>query len=184
MTQSVVRGKAWVGGDDIFAFDIIPQNRWTLDNLNPDDLGRWALENADPDFKDKANAFKNEGYTFVVAGKNFGGGGKSIEHPVFALKGAGVKAVLADSFARYFFRNAVNNGLPVFICEGISRLVEKGDELSVDFTNGYVINLRTNVKKDLVPLTEFVLGIMESGGLLEYTKSKLKKGQLKEGKHA
>lgn len=173
MTETVVRGKAWVGKDNIFAFDIIPQARWTLDNLNPDDLGRWALEGADSEFKDKENAFKNEGYTFVVAGKNFGGGGKSIEHPIFALKGAGVKAVLADSFARYFFRNSVNNGLPVFVCEGISHWVKKGDELCVNFVKGQVTNIRTGVQKDLVPLTDFVMDIMEAGGLLEYTKSKL-----------
>jgi 3-isopropylmalate/(R)-2-methylmalate dehydratase small subunit len=168
--EGVIKGKAWVGGDDIFAFDIIPQNRWTLDNLNPDDLGRWALENVDPDFQGVENGMKKQGYKIVVAGKNFGGGGKSIEHPIMALKGAGVEVVLADSFARYNFRNSINNGIPVVPCPGLNKETEKGDTLEVDLIKGEVRNLRTGRTWPVTPLSDFVIELIDSGGLLEYAK--------------
>jgi len=175
MSGPIIRGKAYVGGDDIFAFDIIPMNRWTLDNLNPDDLGRWAMEGVDPEFKEVENGFKNAGYSIIVAGKNFGGGGKSIEHPILALKGAGVKAVIADTFGRYNFRNSINNGLPVLVCEGITAAVQKGDELIVDLVKGEVTIVKSGETKQVTPLSDFVLGIMEAGGLLKYTKAHLDK---------
>lgn len=92
-------------------------------NLDPEDLGRWALERVAPEFAGVENGFKNSDYSIVVAGKNFGGG-KSIEHPVISLIGAGVEVVLADSFARCNFRNSINNGLPVAECKGISQEVQ------------------------------------------------------------
>jgi 3-isopropylmalate/(R)-2-methylmalate dehydratase small subunit len=173
--EQIVKGKAWVGGDDIFAFDIIPEKRWTLDNQDPGDLGRWALERVDPEFTDKENAFKNSGYSIIVVGKNFGGGGKSIEHPVLALIGAGVKVVLADSFSRYNFRNSINNGLPVIECQGISREVAKGDELIVDLKKGEVLNTRTGLVREFTPLSDFVTSLLDAGGLLKFTKACLKK---------
>lgn len=174
MNPNVISGKAWVGGDDIFATDIIPQKHWGLDNLDPEALGPWAMEGVDPDFLGTENGFRYAGYTFVVAGRNFGGGGKSIEHPVLALINAGVKAVLADSFARYNFRNSINNGLPVFTCEGISQMVRKGDVLELDFEKGEVTNITSGTKRTFTPLPEFVQEIMNGGGLLEYTKKQLR----------
>lgn len=172
--DGIIKGKAWVGGDDIFAFDIIPQKRWTFDGLNPDILGKWALEDVDPEFKDKESAMKDQGYSIIVAGKSFGGGGKTIEHPVIALKGAGIKVVLADSFARYNYRISINNALPVVVCPGLNKEVQKGDELIVDLNKGEVVNLRTGVKKHFAPLSEFVWSLLKAGGLVEYTKQSLK----------
>lgn len=174
MSDLKIRGKAWVGGNDISTYDIIGQNRWTLDNLDPVELGQWAMEGTETDFKNVKNAFKDCGYTFIVAGENFGGGGKSIEHPVIAVKGAGIKAVLADSFDRYNYRNSINNALPVIICEGISKEVNKGDELELDLLKGEVINLKSGNKWTFKPLPDFVIEIMNADGLLNYTKSKNK----------
>lgn len=173
MIDTKIVGKAWVGGDNISTYGIIAQRRWDLNSLDPVVLGKWALEDTDSDFTDKENALRDSEYTIVVAGENFGGGGKSMEHPIIALKGAGIKIVLADSFARFNFRNSVNNGLPVIICKGIKDKVKKGDELTVDLSEGYVINHRTNEKLRLVPLSGFVLEVMEVGGLINYTKLKL-----------
>ena len=85
---------------------------------------RWRVPIAN--FAAEASSGK---YSFIIAGRNFGGGGKSIEHPIIAIKGAGVKAVIAESASRYFFRNAINNGLPILICEGITSNVRTGDDL-------------------------------------------------------
>jgi 3-isopropylmalate/(R)-2-methylmalate dehydratase small subunit len=170
MSNTIIKGKAWVGGDNITAYDIIPMKRWTHDTMDPNVLGKWALEDADPNFKNKEWALRDSGATIIVAGCNFGGGGKSIEHPIFAVIGAGIQVVLADSFARYNFRNSVNNALPVIVCEGLKDMIRNGDELTVDMVNGFVEIIRTGEHKELVPLTPFVLEIMESGGLLAYTK--------------
>lgn len=173
MSDNVIKGKAWKGGDNIFAFEIIPQERWTLDNLDPDDLGRWAMEDVAPEFKGVENAFKNTGYTFIVAGTNFGGGGKSIEHPIMAIKGAGIKAVLAESFSRYNFRNSINNGLPVLVCKGLTEMVETGDELEVNLATGEVKNLTNGRSAEFVPLPVFVFEIIATGGYLAYVRSRL-----------
>jgi 3-isopropylmalate/(R)-2-methylmalate dehydratase small subunit len=171
--EAKLKVKAWVGGDDISTYAIIPQRHWDLDALDPVVLGRWAMEGADPAFKEKENAFAASGFTAIVAGENFGGGGKSMEHPIIALKGAGVKIVLADSFGRYNFRNSVNNGLPVVECRGFSSMVATGDELTVDLTEGHALNQRTGQKMSLVPFSRYMLDIMEAGGLIEYTKAKI-----------
>jgi 3-isopropylmalate/(R)-2-methylmalate dehydratase small subunit len=172
--ETLVRGKAWVGGNNISAFEIIPLNRWTSDNMDPDELGKWALEDADPDFKNNEFALKKGGYSIVVAGTNFGGGGKSIEHPVIALKGAGIKIVLAESFARFNFRNSVNNGLPPVICKGITEIVKKGDELTVDFVAGSVKNERTGVSLTMAAIPEFAKELINAGGLIPHTKAKIR----------
>lgn len=172
--ETRITGKAWVGGDNISTYDITPQRRWNLDKMDPEELGKWAMEDADPAFADKEGAFRDEGYSVVVAGACFGGGGKSIEHPIYALQGAGIKVVIADSFARFNFRNSVNNALPAFTCPGLKEITQTGDELTVDLLEGYVENHRTGVRTQLVPLTPFALELMEAGGLIPYTKAKLK----------
>lgn len=172
--ESKITGKAWVGGDNISTYAIIPQRRWNLDKMDKDELSQWAMEDVDPAFANVPNAFKDGGYTFVVAGTCFGGGGKSIEHPIYALQGAGVKCVIADSFARFNFRNSVNNGLPVFTCSGITKEVSTGDVLTVDMAEGYVENNTTGKRIPLVPMSEFAFELMEAGGLIPYTKAKLK----------
>ena len=173
MMETLIRGKAWVGGNDIVAFQIIPLRRMNADDLNPDELGKWALEDADADFKNNEDALKKGGYSIVVAGKNFGGGGKSIEQPILALKAAGVKIVLAESLARFNFRNCVNNGLPAVVCEGITRMVQKGDDLMVDLVAGSVKNERTGASLKMTALPEFAMELINAGGLIPYTKAKI-----------
>jgi len=168
--EYTITGKAWVGGDNITVYQIVAQNRWQMDALNAEELSKWLFEDADSRFKNKENEFKNEGYSIVVAGKNFGCGGKSIEHPVVACIGAGVRIVLADSFARYNFRNSINNGLPVFVCEGINKWVKTGDVLSVDLQSGLVTNNTTGQSREITPLTDFAMKLLESGGLIAYTR--------------
>ena len=170
-----ITGKAWVGGDHISMYDIIPQRRWTLGDLSEEELGQWCLEDMDEDFVNKPNAFKDRGYTFIVAGACFGGGGKSMEHPIYALKGAGIRAVFADSFARFNFRNSINNALPVFECHGLKEKIQTDDELTLDMVEGYVLNHRTNECIAISPLSDFAMELIDAGGLLEHTRAKLKK---------
>jgi 3-isopropylmalate/(R)-2-methylmalate dehydratase small subunit len=175
MKETVITGKAWVGGDDIYAFNIIPQKRWNFDYLSEEELGRWAMEGVVPSFENKEWAMRDAGYSIIIAGKNFGGGGKSIEHPVFALKGAGVKVVIADSFARYNYRNSVNNALPVIVCESMNQMVKEGDDVTVDLARGVVINNTTGARKEFMPLSQYAMDLIDAGGLIPYTQEKLQK---------
>lgn len=170
MADNTLRGKAWVGGDHIYAFNIILQKRWSLDKLDPDELGKWVMEGVSPSFAGVENAFKNLGYTFIVAGPNFGGGGKSIEHPIKGLQGAGIKAVIAESFARLQFRNAINNGLPFMVCKGITEVVQMDDEIVVNLNTGEIKNLTRGREIQGAPIPAFVLEIAEAGGMIEYTR--------------
>ena len=125
-----LRGTAWVAQEYVFAYDIITQPHWT-DPIDKEDNARWVMQGVSPEFAEDG-AFASRGYSFVVAGHNFAGGGKSIEHVVAGLMGAGIQAVLADSHSRLQFRNAINYGLPFVVCRGINQIVETGDELEVD----------------------------------------------------
>jgi 3-isopropylmalate/(R)-2-methylmalate dehydratase small subunit len=172
--ETVLRGKAWVCGDFTDANKILPDQFWkggaNLGSLNAAELGKGAMAGIDPTFGAKALAGE---YSFIVAGKNFGGGGKSIEHPIYAIKGAGVKAVIAESFSRYFFRNATNNGLPILVCEGVTGKVKTGDELEVDPSKGEVRNLTTGTTLHSRPMPEIAIKILEAGGYIPYTKQRL-----------
>ncbi|MDM7912533.1 MAG: 3-isopropylmalate dehydratase small subunit, partial [Methanotrichaceae archaeon] len=105
---------------------------------------------------------------FVVAGENFGCG-SSREHAPLALKGAGISAVVAKSFARIFFRNAINIGLPLFICSEVER-IEDGDSLEIDMAKGVIYNKSRGESYKTTPLPHFLQEIVEAGGLVEYTK--------------
>jgi 3-isopropylmalate/(R)-2-methylmalate dehydratase small subunit len=173
-SENVLKGKAWVCGDYADSYQILPEKYWQggakVGNLNMEELGKHAMEGADQDFAAEASSGK---YAFIVAGRNFGGGGKSIEHPIFAIKGAGVKAVIAESSSRYFFRNSINNGLPILICEGITSKVKKGDDLEVDLSKGEIRNLTTGAKLKFAPLPENLMEILKMGGYIPYTKKKM-----------
>ena len=172
MIDSIIEGKVWVCGDNVSAVDICPQRRWVPGKLREEHLGKWALEDVAAEFLDKEWGLKNTGCTIIVAGKGFGGGGKSIEHPVYALKGAGVRLVLADSFARYNYRNSIDKGLPAFVCEGLRDIVRSGDPLTVDLKNGFAVNQRGQ-RRDLIPAAPFILELLEAGGILPYTRMRL-----------
>lgn len=130
------------------------------------ELAKHAMEDIDPEF------VKNvQPGDFIIAGDDFGCG-SSREHAVWALRGAGVAGVIANNFARIYFRNSINNGFPAIECEGIADAVETGDELDIDLTAGTIQNVTRGTTHRFVPLADFALDIMEAGGLLEYIKEK------------
>ena len=169
-----LQGNAKVFGDYIDAYQILPEQYWKggtkIGSLSAEELGKYAMEGVDPQFAAEALTGK---YSFIVAGRNFGGGGKSIEHPVFAIKGAQVKAVLAESFSRYFFRNAINNGLLVMVCPGITTQVKTGDTLEITPMRGEIHNTATKVRMAADPLPEIALEILTMGGYIPYIKKKM-----------
>jgi len=162
-----VTGPAIKFGKNIDTDVILPGKYLVL--VDPDDLAKHALEGLDPNFPEKAKKG-----VIIVGGKNFGCG-SSREQASLALKYAGVKCVIADSFARIFFRNAINIGLPVIEQKGISAAVENGDELTVDFEAGTVKNLSKGKSFQVAKLPPFILEILSDGGLIENLRRRIKK---------
>jgi 3-isopropylmalate/(R)-2-methylmalate dehydratase small subunit len=137
--------------------------------MDPKDLAKHALEGLDPAFPEKAKKG-----VIVVGGKNFGCGSSREQAPL-ALKYSGVKCVVAESFARIFFRNAINIGLPVVECKGISEAVENGDELAVDFDTGEIRDMTKGKTLRATKLPAFILEILSDGGLIENLQRRMKK---------
>ncbi len=133
------------------------------------ELAKHALESLDPAFPEKAKKG-----VILVGGKNFGCGSSREQAPL-ALKYAGVKCVLAESFARIFFRNAINIGLPVIECKGISTAVETGDELAVDVEAGKIENISKGKKFQVEKLPPFIIEILVDGGLIENLRRRINK---------
>jgi len=157
----ILKGKAWKFGDDISTDHITPGRYFHL-RSNIQELAKHIMEDADPEFPKKFRPGD-----FIVAGKNFGMG-SSREHAPLALKVAGVSAVLAKSFARIFYRNAINVGLPVLIVS--TERIESGDELEVDLANGIVRDLTKGFELKAKPLPDIMLRILKEGGLIEFVK--------------
>ena len=166
-----VRAKAIKVGDNIDTDVIIP-GRYLI-YTDPETLGKHCFEPIMPDFYERS---KKLGGVVVVGGRNFGMG-SSREQAVVALKGAGVKAVVAESFARIFYRNCINQGLPAVRAPGISEVVEEGDEVEVDLEEGVVrvYSPDGSLKKEIkvAKLPPSLLEILESGGLVPYLKRKM-----------
>ena len=154
-------GKAWKFGDDVDT-DVIIQGKCLVIN-EPEELAKHVFENIKPEF---AKAVKKG--DFVVAGENFGCG-SSREHAPIALKATGIEAVIAKSYARIFFRNAVNIGLKVLECKDADK-IEEGDELEVDYVNGKIVNKSKNEEYPINPIPEFLRQIMDKGGLVNFCK--------------
>lgn len=154
-------GKAWKFGDDVDT-DVIIQGKYLVIN-EPEELAKHVFENIKPEF---AKAVKKG--DFVVAGENFGCG-SSREHAPIALKATGIEAVIAKSYARIFFRNAVNIGLKVLECKDANK-IEEGDELEVDYVNGKIVNKSKNEEYPINPIPEFLRQIMDKGGLVNFCK--------------
>src|SRR4051812_23903832 len=169
-----IRANAYRVGDDVKALEIMPTRFKSSNALSDAELAKAAFADLDPSFSAKALAGD---YGIVVAGVNFGGGGKTVEGPVFALRGAGVKLVIAESFARYFLRNAINNGFPILVCEGITQAVQTGQQLSVDLDTARITNLATGQVMAATPLSATALEILEAGGLVPYARRKLAQRQ-------
>jgi 3-isopropylmalate/(R)-2-methylmalate dehydratase small subunit len=156
--------RAWVLGDNVSTDDIIP-GRYLV-KRGARELGKHALENLLPDFPSRVKRGD-----VLIAGRNFGCGSSREQAPL-ALKGVGVGAVIAESFARIFFRNAVNQGLPVMICRGVRASFSTGEEVEYDLGKGVVRNLTRGLELKAEPLPEFMLSILRAGGLIPYLKAK------------
>lgn len=165
-----IRAGAYRVGDDVKALEIMPTRFKSSSALSDAELAKAAFADLDPAFSAKALAGE---YGIVVAGVNFGGGGKTVEGPVFALRGAGIRLVIAESFARFFLRNAINNGFPILVCPGIAQAVQTGQELSVDLATARITNVATGQVLNATPLSATALEILEAGGLVPYAKRKL-----------
>jgi 3-isopropylmalate/(R)-2-methylmalate dehydratase small subunit len=159
------KGKTWAVGDDIDTDQIYHGQYLPLTDSK--EMAKHAMEFV-PGMENFAKEVKPG--DIVVAGKNFGCG-SSREHAVICLKENGVSCVVADSFARIFYRNAIDLGFPLLECPGISKMVKTGDEIEVDLQTGEVTNLSTGQKLKGLPISGLELEIAEKGGLLNYLKS-------------
>ncbi len=171
----MIRGTCWVADDYVMAYDIIIQEYWTS-AIDPEDNSKWVMAGVKEEFN-KENAFKDNGHTFIVAAHNFAGGGKSIEHVITGLMGAGIQAVFATSFARLQFRNAINYGLPFVTCDNIDKGCETGDELEYNPETGIIKNITKGTEFQSVPAAPFVAEVGEAGGLMNYVRDKIAKGE-------
>lgn len=159
MSSTVLKGKAHKFGDSVSTDHIVP-GKYAHLRSNLPELAKHVMEDADPTF-----ASRVQPGDFIVAGKNFGLG-SSREHAAVVIKMAGISAILAKSVARIFFRNAINQGLPVLICD--TDKINDGDEIEVDLAAGIVTNLTTGTKLTFGKIPEVMLNIMKEGGLIPY----------------
>jgi 3-isopropylmalate/(R)-2-methylmalate dehydratase small subunit len=175
-SRDAIIGRVWVYQDDINTdyiaprasrFDMLPwEKRW-------EEMGRAAMEGTprekgNPDFGKKC-----EKGDIIVAGLNFGCG-SSREEAALVLKAAGAGAVVAESFARIWYRNAVNNGLLAVECRGVAEQFQEGDEMQLDVATGKVKNRGTGSTLHFKPIPEFVREMLDEGGLIPHLKKKLK----------
>jgi 3-isopropylmalate/(R)-2-methylmalate dehydratase small subunit len=158
-------GRAYKYGDNVDTDVIIPARY--LNTSEPSELAKHCMEDIDSSF---SGSVKNG--DFIVADKNFGCG-SSREHAPIAIKASGVKCVIASSFARIFFRNCINIGLPIMECPEAAEKVEAGDELEVNFDTGVITNKTKGETYQSQPLPEFLQNLIAQDGLINYTKSKL-----------
>jgi 3-isopropylmalate/(R)-2-methylmalate dehydratase small subunit len=157
-------GTVHLFGNDVNTDEIIPARYLTTSD--PKILAAYCMEDARPGFA--KSVAKGD---LVVAGGNFGCG-SSREHAPIAIKAAGVACVIADSFARIFFRNAINIGLPIIECPGISAKVKQGDRLTIDLTAG-TVTLPSGGKLSVPPFPPFMEGIVREGGWMAYLRKQL-----------
>lgn len=161
-----IKGRVWKFGNDIDTDVIIPARY--LNTSDPIELAKHVMEGIDRDFSQKVKAGD-----IIVAGKNFGCG-SSREHAPIAIKAAGMQAVIAKSFARIFYRNAFNIGLPIFESFEASEKIQEADEIEIDADKGAIKNVTRQEEYRANPIPQFMQELISSGGLVEWTKKKLK----------
>ena len=164
MQKAKIDGKVWTFGKDIDT-DLIIAARY-LSTSVPEELAKHVMEDADPDFVNKMSVGD-----IIVADENFGCG-SSREHAPIALKAAGISAIIAPTFARIFYRNAFNMGLPIFELKEISEISE-GDEVSIDMNAGTVTNKTTNKTYNFTPIPAFMQELIDAGGLMNFAKNEI-----------
>jgi 3-isopropylmalate/(R)-2-methylmalate dehydratase small subunit len=162
--KETMSGRIWKFGDDINT-DIIFPGKYTYTISDPAEMAQHAMEDADPRFAKEVQVGD-----LIVAGKNFGCG-SSREQAATCLKAAGVGAVVAKSFARIYFRNAINLGLPIIQCPEVVDRAEAGDELTIEFGKGVIIH--KDIQYQFPPLPDSVMAILDSGGLIPFVRKKL-----------
>ena len=161
-----LEGKVWKFGDNIDT-DLIIAARY-LNTSDASELAKYVMEDADPDFVSKMQ--KGD---IIVAGENFGCG-SSREHAPIALKAAGVSAIIAPTFARIFYRNSFNMGLPIFELESASEISE-GDIIKIDMESGEIINKTTDKRYNFRAIPEFMQKLVQAGGLINFAKNEIKR---------
>ncbi len=163
----MIQGKVIKYGDNIDTDVIIPARY--LNTSDPKELAQHCMEDLDKDFVKKVQ--KGD---IMVAGKNFGCG-SSREHAPIAIKASGISCVIAETFARIFYRNAINIGLPIMECPEAARDIEDGDIVSVDVYSGVITNITKNKTYQGTPFPEFMQDIIKAGGLMNYVKGRVSK---------
>ena len=160
------KGRVFKYGDNVDTDVIIPARY--LNVSSGEELAKYCMIDIDPDFVKKMH--KGD---IIVATKNFGCG-SSREHAPLAIKCAGVSCVIASTFARIFYRNAINIGMPILECEEAANDIEDGNEVEVNFDTGIITNITKNKTYQAQAFPEFIKKIMAADGLVEYTKKKLR----------
>lgn len=158
----IFKGKAWIYEDNIDTDVIIPARY--LNTTDPKELASHCMEDLDSDFSTKVEAGD-----IIVAGNNFGCG-SSREHAPLAIKSAGISCVVASSFARIFYRNSINIGLPILECKDCNKKIKTGDILEIDTDKGIISNITSGEIFEARPFPEFIKGIINAGGLMNYAK--------------
>ncbi len=158
-------GKVFKYGDNVDTDVIIPARY--LNTSEPGELAKHCMEDIDADFS--KNVEKGD---IIIGGKNFGSG-SSREHAPLAIKSAGVSCVIAESFARIFYRNSINIGLPILESPEAVNAINNGEEISVDLEKGEIKNLSTGKKFDSAPFPDFMRKIIDDGGLISSIKRRL-----------
>ena len=158
-------GRAWKFGDDVDTDAIIPARY--LNTSDPQVLASHCMEDADPQF-----AAKVRPGDIMVAGRNFGCG-SSREHAPVSIKGAGIGCVIAHSFARIFYRNAFNMGLPILECPDAADAIQTGDEIEMDLDSGLIVNRSRQQSYHAQPVPAFMQELLQMGGLMPYVAKKM-----------
>ncbi len=165
--HETIKGRAWTFGDDVDTDVIIPARYLVTDD--PVELGAHCMEGIDPGFTKKFPRGD-----IIVAGENFGCG-SSREHAPLALLGAGCGCVIASSFARIFFRNALNVGFPIFECPEAANGISRGDQVEVKPSEGRIFDLTSGASWEFPPFPDFLRELIDSGGLVPWVRTELEK---------
>ena len=161
----IIKGKVIQYGDNVDTDVVIPARYLTA--TDPLELAKHCMEDLDPDFQKKL-----DNNSIIVAGKNFGCG-SSREHAPLAIKGSGIKAIIASSFARIFYRNAINIGLPILELEEAKIRLLSEDEIDIDIQRGTITNLTQNKIYQAQPFPPFIQEIIARGGLMNLVKERM-----------
>lgn len=162
----ILKGRVWKFGDNIDTDAIIPARY--LNTSDPEELAKHVMEDADREFPSKVRQGD-----IIVAEANFGCG-SSREHAPIAIKAAGIRAAVAKSFARIFYRNAFNIGLPIFESEEAPGRISEGDTIEIDAGKGTIKNVTKNEEYTAKPIPPFMQELISAGGLVEWTKKRIK----------